>query len=250
MQTAKLDNGVSSVTQSSYKPLQRLIKRITTEPRFNRQEFLSKRGIDISGGTLSLWLSGQRSTPQKRTRQSLSSYLGVKVKVLEDYLEGKITLDQLWGSRRPLPGDKALSFREIKAIALGLEVIERLELIKDLTVSLQPEDLLTSSESEVDYVEISESSALKLKNLLENSLKFTHKTKAELVDSGIDGALLSSIDCCFTDGCKYTARSFTPLINYLCEPFAWAGNDPAVNPQAKFESVEDLLAAVGVEVEV
>lgn len=227
------------VTTTEQRVMQ-LAKKIVDLYSVSELEHLSP----ISPQTIIRWAEGKHR-PSKTTASVIPSIIAVSEQDYSDYLEGRISLDQLWalkGSAERVTAKKEITLQTVLNDAKLLNTMERLKLMSNLWLTLSPVELDGISTPTVT-VDLTDLGKKRLKTLLIVSNAYRNMTVQSVIEHGADKAFVE--DLMVNHENSYTEKVYQSLLPFLCFVDNWNGETPIIpNPAIKFSSVDDLIASL------
>jgi hypothetical protein len=217
--------------------IQDLSLKIASLPAFSLEEFL--KVSQISANAFRTMRKGATSNPQSNSLEGLCRYLRIQRTVLDSYLIGEITLEGLWEQCNSSESRSITAEDIINGYRL-LSFDEQLKIIGILP-SIFSEKIRAEQSKQDNFIDLSDRAKVRLKNLLEVSLKYTQKTPEDLLEAGVHGGVLSSIDTNFIYGDRLSKEALATLTPYLCIPIKWVEDLPLPDPNTSFEQDIDAL---------
>jgi len=217
-----------------------LAKRITDLYSVSELEQLSP----ISPQTIVRWAEGKHR-PSKSTASVIPAIIAVSDQNYQDYLEGNLSLDELWalkGSANRVTAKKEISLQSVLNDAKLLNTMERLKLMSSLWLTLSPVELEQATASP-KLINLTELGKKRLRNLLNISNAYLNQTAKYVIEHGANKALIEDMLGDFEN--QYTEPVYASLIPFLCRPDKWNGEIPIItDPANKFNSVDELVVSL------
>ncbi|MGK7894049.1 MAG: hypothetical protein AB4372_10595 [Xenococcus sp. (in: cyanobacteria)] len=211
-----------------------LCVKINEMPGFSLSEFC--RITKVGDQTFRSWRDNGVDNPHASNLEAIRRYLRVKESAFSDYLQGGISLDQLWSLRNSDLGSAA-TCEELISIFKLLDFEAKLKVLARLPGIVEEE--YSQKDEKAVYLSLSDKAQIRLENLLEMSLKFSSKSISDLLSEGVDGALLENITT--KGGKEFTEEVYATLIPFLCVPTQWVGDLPVPDPNRRISDVDALL---------
>jgi Trp operon repressor len=201
--------------------------------------------VNVSPTTIQRWAEGANK-PVKQSLSAVPYLLSISDQLFDDYLNGDITLDELWekrGSARRIHAKEEVSIATIVNDAKTLSTMELLKAISQLILLLSPAELNRSHQS-IPYIVLQDNEKKRLKSLIEFSNLFRGQNFQSIIESGADKALVESIEKDL--GNDFTLEVYETLLPFVCVPEGWNELDKPIilSPSVNFKSVHDLLECI------
>ncbi|MGV2830565.1 hypothetical protein [Myxosarcina sp. GI1(2024)] len=233
-----------------------LSNHIADMPSFSQKEFLEI--TKLGEQTFRTWRHKGVKRPHDSTLNAMRRYLRIAEEPFQDYLRGKIDIDELWEHRNSDVGAKIQTNQFLSWFRL-LDADDKLDMYAQLSSMLKEdvgalktrivelEDQIEEIQQEAEekakqqeFIELSDRARIRLKHLLSMTLTFKGQTEKDLIDLGADGALIESIQQDAND--KYPKESFMSVASLLCTPIQWSNDYPVVDPNTAYgEAIDELV---------
>jgi hypothetical protein len=228
------------------------MKKIDFSPRDNRIIALAKKITEIysvseleklapiSPQTIIRWAESEHR-PSKSASSSLPIIIAVSDQDFNDYLEGNISLEELWdrkGSAKRIQTKTEITLQTVLNDAKMLSTMELLKLISNLFLIISPGELIYPTQPPIKCVELSAQAKLRLKTLLNVSNAYKNQTIQSIIESGADKALIEDMVKDFEN--DFIEPVYQTLLPFLCYVEKWVENNPIPNPSKTFTSVTEL----------
>ena len=218
-----------------------LANKIWNQPGFSLQEFLKL--VNISDQAFRAWRQNGVSNPRDAALNEIRRYLRVSEDVFRSYFTEKITLDDLWEARNSDMGFKVDHHKIISDFRL-FDMEAQLAILSDVVEILREKHAKSNIESEetIDepvFIHFTDDQKERLSNLLKMSLAYSGQSLKDLMDAGVEGELLESIENKSRD--EYTSEMLETLVPHLLPPNGWMEQTPIVLPNTQFDNLDDLL---------
>ena len=198
----------------------------------------------ISPQTIVRWADGKHR-PSKSAAAVLPTIIAVSDQNYQDYLEGNLTLDQLWalkGTANRVQVKKEITLQTVLNDAKLLNTMERLKLMSSLWLTLSPVELQAIQTPPVT-VELTDLEKKRLKTLISISNIYRNQTVQSIIEHGANKEFVENIMGDFTS--TYIPDIYETLLPYLCVPQQWNGEAPIITDPAKsFDSVDGLIESL------
>lgn len=198
----------------------------------------------ISPQTIQRWAEGKHR-PSKSTASALPKIIAVSDDDYNKYLEGDITLDELWelkGTAKRISTKQAITVQSVLQDAKRLPTQEQLKLISSLFLNLIPqsEEVLLLPAKEPDIIDLEETTKKRLKTLLDLSNIYLQQSYQDIIEAGADKVLIEDILDGFHN--QYTLDVYETLLPFICLCTEWRDTVPMnANPAKYFNSAQHSI---------
>ena len=198
----------------------------------------------ISPQTIVRWADGKHR-PSKSAASVIPTIIAVSDQNYQDYLEGNITLDDIWalkGTANRVQVKKEITLQTVLNDAKLLNTMERLKLMSNLWLTLSPVELQALQTPPIT-IELSDQAKKRLKTLISISNVYRNQTVQSIIEHGANKEFVENIMGDFTS--TYIPAIYETLLPYLCVPQQWNGEAPTITDPAKmFTSVNELIESL------
>lgn len=203
-----------------------------------------KQLAPISPQTIIRW-ADEDHAPQLSTASCIPSIIAISDQDYNDYLEGNISLDDLWalkGTANRVQVKKEITLQTVLNDAKLLNTMERLKLMSNLWLTLSPVELQALQTPPIT-IELSDQAKKRLKTLISISNVYRNQTVQSIIEHGANKEFVENIMGDFTS--TYIPAIYETLLPYLCVPQQWNGEAPTITDPAKmFTSVNELIESL------
>lgn len=226
-----------SITDKRVMDLAKKICELYTAPELEKL-------APISPQTIQRWAEGKHR-PSKSTALTLAQIIAVSDDDYKKYLNGNLTLDELWdlkGTAKRLSAKQEVTMQSVLNDAKRLSTMERLKLMSSLFLTIAPGEVtrLQDSDEQPDFVQLSETAKKRLRTLLDLSNIYLQQSYQSIVENGANKNLVEDL---VNNGLEneYIEPVFRTILPFLCRVNNWNGIVPLdANPAQYFESVSQL----------
>lgn len=198
----------------------------------------------ISPQTIQRWAEGKHR-PSKSTASALPKIIAVSDDDYNKYLEGNITLDELWqlkGTAKRVSAKQAITAQSVLQDAKRLPTQEQFKLMSSLFLTLIPqsEERLELPAKKPELVELDDIAKKRLKTLLDLSNIYLQQTYQDIIEAGADKALIEDMVDGFHN--QYILDIYETLLPFVCLCTEWRDTVPMnANPARYFNSAQHLI---------
>ena len=203
-----------------------------------------ERLAPISPQTIQRWADGKHRS-SKSTASALPKIIAVSDEDYNKYLEGDITLDELWqlkGTAKRISAKQAITAQSVLQDAKRLPTQEQFRLMSNLFLNLIPQDgeEMTLTKKKPELVELDEMAKKRLKNLLDMSNIYLQQTYQSIIEAGADKVLIEDMVEGFHN--QYILDAYETLLPFVCLCTEWRDVVPDnANPARYFNSAQHLI---------
>lgn len=198
----------------------------------------------ISPQTIQRWAEGKHR-PSKSTASALPKIIAVSDDDYNKYLEGNITLDELWqlkGTAKRISAKQAITAQSVLQDAKRLPTQEQFKLMSSLFLTLIPqsEEGLELPAKKPELVELDDMAKKRLKTLLDLSNIYLQQTYQDIIEAGADKVLIEDMVDGFHN--QYILDVYETLLPFVCLCTEWRDTVPMnANPARYFNSTQHLI---------
>ena len=235
-----------------------LVKALQDKGEFSPAEF--EKHTKIAASTVHKWAAGD-TAPLASTLEVFRRYCRFNDKAFAGYMRNSVSLEDLLEQRdalrqQALPDKVVLDFKTLK-LEDQLAVLTKISAIikesveesqnsvhKTIAALHQQVEALENEVEEykpkIEYLELDDRSATKLKNLIRSNLFMHGKTEQDLVKKGVPGALLRAI--LENTGDLFPKSDYDVLAQNLSMALAWTDNlMPSIDPATYHANADELI---------
>jgi hypothetical protein len=203
--------------------------------------------VKVSPTTIQRWADGDNK-PVKQSLSAVPYLLSISDQLFEDYLNGDVSLDELWeqrGSCRRIHAKEEVTIATVLNDAKTLSTMELLKLISQLFLILNPKELDFSKEDKFDaHITLQPTEKKRLKSLIEFSNLYRGQDTRSIIEAGAAKDVVESIINDMQYG--FNLEKYATLLPFLCVPEGWNEADKPIitNPSATFPDAQTMLDAL------
>lgn len=198
----------------------------------------------ISPQTIQRWAEGKHR-PSKSTASALPKIIAVSDDDYNKYLEGNITLDELWqlkGTAKRVSAKQAITAQSVLQDAKRLPTQEQFKLMSSLFLTLIPqsEERLELPAKKPELIELDDIAKKRLKTLLDLSNIYLQQTYQDIIEAGASKVLIEDMVDGFHN--QYILDVYETLLPFVCLCTKWRDTVPMnANPARYFDSAQHLI---------